>query len=121
MRPRNARPVRCVETGRVFESGTMAARMMGVSQSCLYNVLCGNAQTCAGYHWEYADGQGAKKKPDKPRSRPTMTITEVQEEARRRSEQTGRHVRYKHIQIEETVALIRQREALERLKKEGKR
>jgi hypothetical protein len=97
----------------------MAARMMGVSQTGLYNALSGNAQTCAGYHWEYADGQGAKK-PNKPRSRPTMTITEVQEEAARRTRETGRYVRYKHIQIEETLALIRQREGLDKLKKEAK-
>ena len=120
MKARNARPVRCVETGRVFESGTMAARMMGVSQTGLYNALSGNAQTCAGYHWEYADGQQNPTTIDKPRSRPAMTISEVQEEARRRSEQTGRHVRYKHIQIEETLALIRKRDKLDKLKKEAK-
>lgn len=97
----------------------MAAKMMGVSQTCMYNALSGYARTCAGYHWEYADGQGGSEKPDKPRSRPSMTISEVQEEAARRTKETGRYVRYKHIQIEETLALIRQRDNLDKLKKEA--
>lgn len=119
----NVRPVVCVETGRVFESGTMAAKMMGVSQSGMYNALNGNSQTCAGYHWEYADGRSVKKpdKVDRPRSRPRMTIEEVQEEAARRTRETGRYTRYADIQKEETVALIRQRDKLAKLKKEAKR
>lgn len=36
------------------------------------------------------------------------TVQEVQEEARRRTEETGRYTRYAHIQKEETLRLLKE-------------
>ena len=130
MAANNVRPIRCIETGLVYPSVVSAAEALGVHRSGLYKCALGELDTCAGYHWEYVgDGHmirpGKPKKPDKPRSAPSMTIYEVQEEAARRTRETGRRVRYAHIQIEETVALIRQRDTaaaakLEKLKRRAK-
>lgn len=121
----NVRPVRCVETGRVYPSAIAAAKAMGVHRNRMYDCASGMTDTCAGYHWVYVGEDhmirpGKPKKPDKPRSRPTMTITEVQEEAARRTRETGRYTDYADIQKEETVALIRQRDKLAKLKKGAK-
>ena len=49
----NSRPVRCVETGEVFESQVSAAAAMGfASSSGIANCLNGRAKTAGGYHWE---------------------------------------------------------------------
>lgn len=48
---------------------------------------------------------------------PNSGIYKVQEEANRRTKETGRLVRYAHIQKEETIAMIRERDKLERLKR----
>ena len=122
-RGRSGRPVMCVETGRVFESVTEAAKWLGVHLSCVSQVLAGYTKTAGGYRWEYIDTvESAPKKQDKPRSAPAMTISQVQEEARRRTEETGRYTDYADIQKEETILMIRRQSALDRLKrkKEGK-
>lgn len=116
-RGRPGRPIMCVETGRVFESVTEAAEWLGLNASCVSRVLAGYTKTAGGYRWEYIDTEeSAPKKQDKPRSAPAMTITEVQEEARRRTEETGRYTRYADIQKEETVLMLRRQSALDRLK-----
>lgn len=52
---RNAiKAVRCVETGRVYESIKTAGEMTGTNQVGISNVLTGLAFTAGGYHWEYA-------------------------------------------------------------------
>lgn len=118
----NARPIRCIETGQVYPSVTSAAEAIGVHRTSLYNCALGKSDICAGYHWEYVgEEKPQRQKPENLRRPPRKTIYEVQEEALRRSRETGRRVLYRHIQIEETLALIRQREQLERLKKEAKR
>ena len=53
----------------------------------------------------------------KPKNRPNEDIYKVQEEAVRRTKETGRLVRYAHIQKEETIQLIRERDRLEKLKR----
>lgn len=42
----------CVETGEVYESETMAAKMNGLSQGNIAHVLAGTAHTCGGFHWK---------------------------------------------------------------------
>ena len=121
------RRVICVETGQVFNSLTEAGAFVGVSSQNITAAVRGKASTSGGYHWKYAPDNAQptvrvkiarvkKEKPvdetapkvERPRSRPRMTIHEMQEEARRRSAETGRFVRYADLQKEETMRLIRE-------------
>jgi hypothetical protein len=107
----------------VFPSIKAAAEFVGTYMSGISGCVRGITTTCAGYHWEYVDEE-MRMQPNKPenlRRPPRKTIEDVQKEAERRSRETGRRVRYRHIQIEETLAMIRQRDKLERLKREAKR
>ena len=47
------KPVRCVETGEVYESITEANKVLGITRGCITNHLRGKTQTAAGQHWEY--------------------------------------------------------------------
>ena len=48
-----SKPVRCVETGEVFESQIAAAAAMGFANSSgIANCLSGRYKTAGGYHWE---------------------------------------------------------------------
>ena len=47
--------VRCVETGEVFESGTLAAKYYGLQPSNVLRCCKGKYHTCGDYHWEYVD------------------------------------------------------------------
>jgi len=47
-------PIRCVETGEVFSSMTLAAKSVKASVSNLCNCVKGLKKTCNGFHWEYA-------------------------------------------------------------------
>ena len=116
-------PVRCIETGRVFPSIKAAAEYICTHTSGISSCVRGITNTCAGYHWEYVD-ESKRLYPgrfDNLRRAPRMSIEDVQKEAARRTKETGRLVRYAHIQKEETVALIRERDRLEKLKKGAKR
>lgn len=53
---RAKRPVLCVETGKIYESLTEAAKDVGRCISAIAQVLSGKSHVCAGYHWRYADG-----------------------------------------------------------------
>ena len=134
---RPPRPVVCVETGRVYESIAQAALAMGITASTLNNTLRGKYETSAGYHWEYAqpdvtsypprvvtaervETKPKKVKPHKLHHGTSMTIEEVQKEAARRTKETGRYTRYADIQKEETVAMIRERDRLQKLKRKGR-
>ena len=114
---RRGRPVMCVETGRVFNTAKEAAQHLGLAPSVVSRVLSGYARTAGGYHWEYIDTEEEGKPVAKPRSAPTMTIHEVQREARRRSQETGRYVRYADIQKEETLLMLRRQAAREKVRK----
>lgn len=46
------RKVRCVETGQIFESATIAAKEMNLCQSHISAVCRGERKTHGGYHWE---------------------------------------------------------------------
>lgn len=50
---RAKKPVKCVETGEVFESSYQAARVMNFSQSCIYMTCQGKLQKTGGYHFEF--------------------------------------------------------------------
>ena len=46
------RQVKCVETGIIYESVTLAAKSVGISRKRIEKV-CKTSGTAAGYHWEY--------------------------------------------------------------------
>jgi hypothetical protein len=54
------RPIRCIETGRVFDYGLIAMQWVkslgfnGRSASHIYDVCKGKKLSAYGYHWEYA-------------------------------------------------------------------
>ena len=114
-RGRKGRPVMCVETGKVFDSVTEAALWLNVAPSTVFHALTGYAKSAGGYRWEYIDIEGPVV--PKPRSRPSMTIRDVQLEAERRSKETGKLVRYADIQREETLQLMHRQAAHAMLKK----
>ena len=49
--------VLCVETGMVYDSIREAARVIGISKSCIQNVVNNkpHCNTAKGYHWKYLD------------------------------------------------------------------
>lgn len=49
----NSKQVRCIETGEVFESASIAAKKYSKSPSNITSACRGNSHTAYGYHWEY--------------------------------------------------------------------
>lgn len=49
-----ATPVRCVETGEVFETQSQAAARYGCTQPDISRCARGTRETAGGMHWEYA-------------------------------------------------------------------
>ena len=52
-----SKPVRCVETGVVYESVAKAAEAFGISHSAISNAASGKREKSCGYHWEFFDGE----------------------------------------------------------------
>lgn len=50
--PPNKRPVRCIETGVIYESAKKAAAILGVDHSTLTKCCRGERNICGGCHWE---------------------------------------------------------------------
>jgi hypothetical protein len=48
------KPVRCIDTGREFESQKDAAKWCGRSKAAICLAASGKTERCAGYRWEYA-------------------------------------------------------------------
>ncbi len=113
--------VMCVETGRVYDSIKLAGARLGIQPQNISIAARGKSKTAGGYHWEYVEIEKEEKTVVKPRSAPTMTITEVQQEAERRTKKTGRLVRYADIQKEETLLMLRRQAARDKLKRELKK
>ena len=60
---RKRKRVLCVETGKIFESVTLAGKEIGLSRKDFSNLSCvigKQNRTCRGYHWEYVDNQEIK-------------------------------------------------------------
>lgn len=45
-------PIRCVETGEIYNNQTQAAAAVGINRQCIVNVLAGKQNTAGGFHWE---------------------------------------------------------------------
>lgn len=56
----NGIPVRCVETGEVYESISAAARQFGINRNGITRAAMDSKKTCIGYHWEYAVANNKK-------------------------------------------------------------
>lgn len=49
----NSKPVKCVETGEVFESTAAAARAYGISPAVLYQYFTDEKKhSCCGFQWQ---------------------------------------------------------------------
>lgn len=48
-----SKSVRCIETGQIFESVTIAAKEMGLDQGNISNVCNGKYKTTKGFHFEF--------------------------------------------------------------------
>lgn len=57
MKRKISRPVRCIETGTIYESVTKAAEALGVSNSAIDNAANGRREKSCGFHWEFFDGE----------------------------------------------------------------
>ena len=53
IQPVNKRPVRCVETGIIYESTAEATRALGIHNYAIRRVCYGERKTAGGYRWEY--------------------------------------------------------------------
>lgn len=51
------KPVRCIETGIVYESVSKAAEAFGVSDSAIGNAANGKREKSCGCHWKFFDGE----------------------------------------------------------------
>ena len=49
----NAIPVVCIETGKKYQSTTIAAKEYGVTRDAIYKCAKGINKTCAGMHWKF--------------------------------------------------------------------
>jgi group I intron endonuclease len=49
------RPVICIETNKIYESISLAAKDINLSHCSIGAVLNGRNKTAGGYHWKYAD------------------------------------------------------------------
>jgi hypothetical protein len=47
------RPVRCIETGQIFNMAESAGKWAGVKNSAIHNAASGRVKTSGGYRWEY--------------------------------------------------------------------
>ena len=56
-----SKPVRCVETGRIFPSIKCAAESNGTISVNISKVLLGQRLTAGGFHWEYVNVQPARQ------------------------------------------------------------
>ena len=54
------KPVRCIETGVVYESIAQAARAYGVYSTTIGHAINGRYEKACGCHWEFVDKQSLK-------------------------------------------------------------
>ncbi len=47
--------VKCIETGKIYDTATIAAKDVGLSRSAIQRCCTGGSKTSGGYHWQYID------------------------------------------------------------------
>ena len=58
----HTKPVRCIETGKVFNSIKLAAEYCNLKKGDKISMCCkGTRKTAGGYHWEYVDDKKEKE------------------------------------------------------------
>lgn len=50
-----AKRIRCIETGKIYDSIQQASRETGLNDGNIIKCCKGKAKTCGGYHWEYVE------------------------------------------------------------------
>ena len=55
------KPVRCIETGIVYESSVAASKATGVYRRSIAFACSGKHKTAGGYHWEFVNPEDANK------------------------------------------------------------
>lgn len=53
-----SKAVRCIETGEIFSSASLACRAIGVASNHISACCKGTRNICGGYHWEYVKEVG---------------------------------------------------------------
>lgn len=53
LKGKNGKHIRCIETGEIYESITVAEKNTNISHACISNVCNGKQKTAGGYHWEF--------------------------------------------------------------------
>lgn len=75
------KPVRCIETGVIYESIAQAAKAYGVYSTTIGHAVNGRYEKACGYHWEFVDKQSPKpynKNPQQKRGK-SIRCVETQE------------------------------------------
>ena len=54
---RNAKPVKNIDTGKVYESLLEAEKDLSINRTCIGNVCRGKQKTAGGYKWAYVDNE----------------------------------------------------------------
>ena len=49
------KPVRCIETDRIYSGVRVAGRELGINRGSLSSCLNGNRRTAGGFHWEFVE------------------------------------------------------------------
>lgn len=52
---KKSKPVRCIETGAIYPSGSEVQRQLGFLQGDISRCCNGIRKTCGGFHWEYVE------------------------------------------------------------------
>lgn len=49
----NGKPILCVETGKIYQSGTVIEKELGYNKGNIWQACNGKIKTAYGFHWQY--------------------------------------------------------------------
>ena len=58
---KDKKPVKCIETGIIYESGSYAAKMTGIDKSSISKCCQGQIYSAGGYNWQYVNKELSNK------------------------------------------------------------